>query len=292
MKVVYFLFLFIPTILLGQTNNSLLKTLNDLDNRKGQAYIYWGYNRAYYNPSDIHFKGEGFDFTLFQAKAADMPEKFDPEVYFNFNSISIPQFNFRIGYFFGKNTSVSVGWDHMKYRLVQTQRLRASGYIDNNLYGSDNDLAKKFNDEYILYNPTFMDFHHSDGFNFARFAIEQRVPVWMSKNGKHHFSFNGSASLGVVIPWTDWTFFEQHYRNKLHLAGYGASLSMGARFEFFKWFFIQGYMQAGKTNLTDIVLQNELPSRAEQKITYVQRSWALGGFIPIQRQTANKKPIE
>lgn len=288
--VVYFLFLFIPTILIGQDTKSVLGMINDLDNRKGQAYIYWGYNRSFYNASDIHFKGEGFDFTLHQAKAADMPERFDPSVYFNMTTISVPQFNFRFGYFIGKNTSISIGWDHMKYRLIQTQRLRASGYIDPS-WGGGNDLAREFKDEYILYNPSFMDFHHSDGFNYARLAIEQRVPVWMSKNGKHHLSLNGAASLGVVIPWTDWTFFSNHYRNKLHLAGYGASLSLGARFEFFKWFFVQGFMQAGGTNLVDIVLQDHLPSRADQKIHFVERSWAVGGFIPISKE-ARKKKVE
>jgi hypothetical protein len=288
MRAAYFLFLFIPTICFSQEEKSVWSVMNSTDNREGELFVYWGYNRAYYGTSDIHYKGDDFDFTLFDARAMDMPEKFDPEVYFSPDKITIPQFNFRVGYYFNKNTAFSVGWDHMKYRLVRNQKLYMSGYIDP-VYSPSNELTSGPVDGYIEYNPEFMDFHHSDGFNFARVAIEQRLPIWMSKNGKHHFVMNGSASVGMMFPWTDWTFFGTHYRNKVHLAGYGISLSAGARFEFFKYFFFQGMLQAGMANMTDIMLQDDKKSsRGEQKIEFMERSWSLGGYIPINAKDKKK----
>jgi len=255
--------------------------------RKGQLSVYWGYNRAYYNKSDIHFKGANYDFTLHQARGEDMPEKFDPEVYFNLTQLTIPQFNFRVGYFVGENTSISIGWDHMKYRLITTQLLKISGTISDEVYDMEG-YTGTFDHDYILYKPGFVDFHHSDGFNFIRVALEQRVPIISDRKGNHLVAFFGGVSLGVLMPWTDFTFFGEHFRNKPHFAGYGASINAGFRYEFFKWFFLQANAQAGRANMPDIVLENELASRASQKISFFERSWALGGYIPLGSRKKEK----
>lgn len=251
--------------------------------RKGQCYLYWGYNRAFYNQSDVHLKGEHFDFTIHKAKAEDMPEKFDPSVYFNPSSLTVPQFNFRAGYFIGPHTSVSLGWDHMKYRLVTTQKATISGYIDPEFYPMPG-YSGSFVHSDILYQPAFMDFHHSDGFNFVRASVEQQVPLWVPERGKVQLMMNGAASAGLMLPWTDFTFFGQHYRNKLHLAGYGISASAGFRLEFLNWLFVQFSMQTGFADMRDITIQDHLPSRAQQKIVFFERSAAIGGYIPTGKR--------
>lgn len=252
------------------------------NSKKRNLFVTWGYNRAYYNRSDIHYKGEGFDFTLFDVAAEDMPEKFG-KVYFNPTQFTVPQFNFRLGYYFKDNTALSLGWDHMKYHIIQTQVVGIDGYIDAEKYNAPN-YTGTFNNTYMLYDPGFMDYHHSDGFNFIRLAIEQRIPFYESANKKHVLAMNASASVGAMLPWTDFTFLGEHHRNKLHLAGYGASVHAGFRYEFFNYFFLQATAQVGWTNLTDIMLEDHLPSRAKQQITFIERSWALGGYIPVKKQ--------
>lgn len=282
MKAIFYACLFLSIQGFSQSE-SATNLFNQLGTRQGQGYIYWGYNRAFYDESDIHFKGSNFNFTLHDVDAEDMPEPFDSEVYFNFNQFSVPQFNFRAGYYFKNNTAVSLGWDHMKYHAITTQRVRITGTIDD-VYSPGDELTGKELDEYILYNPDFMDYHHSDGFNFVRLGLDQRLPVWRSKNAKHVFALNGSANVGVMLPWTDWTFFNTHYRNKLHVAGGAISLSMGARMELFRYFFIQGNLQAGRAFMPDIVLQDHLESRASQNISFFERSWAIGAYIPLFKQ--------
>lgn len=255
--------------------------------QKGHVYVTWGYNRAYYNRSDVHFKGEGFDFTLEKVRAEDMPEKFNANVYLNPTQFTVPQFNFRAGYYFRENTAVSLGWDHMKYHIVPTQKVRINGHIDEDLY-TDSAYTGNFHHDEILYKPEFMDYHHSDGFNFVRIALEQRASFWKSRNGKHELALNGSVSAGIMMPWTDFTFFGQRYYNKLHLAGYALGAGIGVRYEFYKWFFVQINAQTGWANLTDIMLQDDLPSRASQKITFFERSWAIGGYIPLTRSAKTK----
>jgi len=41
--------------------------------------------------------------------------------YFNSGNITIPQYNFRVGYYFKPNWDISFGIDHMKYVLDQNQ---------------------------------------------------------------------------------------------------------------------------------------------------------------------------
>jgi len=253
---------------------------------RGKIFVTWGYNRAYYNRSDIHFKGEHYDFTLHDARAEDMPEKFNPKVYLNPTQFTVPQFNFRAGYYFKSNTAISLGWDHMKYHLVPTQQVKISGFIDEDFYPLY-EFNGQFYEESILYGPSFMDYHHSDGFNFIRLAIEQRVPFMASNNGRHVLAFNGSFSAGAVMPWTDFTFFGVHHRNKPHFAGYGISIHAGLRYEFFKHFFLQFTAQSGWSNLNDILLEDHLSSRASQKIVFLERAWAFGAYIPIN---SNREP--
>ena len=38
---------------------------------KGKMYIFWGGNRESYSSSDIHFKGDDYDFTLYDVQAHD-----------------------------------------------------------------------------------------------------------------------------------------------------------------------------------------------------------------------------
>jgi hypothetical protein len=265
-----------------RAQDSMIRAIGEVP-RRGEVYFTWGYNRAYYNKSDIHFKGDGYDFTLHNARADDMPEKFDPAVYFDPGQLTVPQFNFRIGYYFRDNTAISLGWDHMKYRLTTNQLVEIDGYIDEEKYISE-EYTGQFAHDYILYSPRFMDFHHSDGFNFIRLALEKRVPFYTTKNRLFTAAFNGAVSLGAMMPWTDFTFFGVRHRNKPHFAGYGASVHAGFRFELKRYFFVQVHAQCGWSNLPDIMLEDELPSRASQKISFLERSWALGCYIPFNKK--------
>jgi hypothetical protein len=251
-----------------------------MTDRKGQVYITWGYNRAYYDKSTVHFKGENYDFTLHDARAEDMPESWDPDVYLNPTQFTVPQFNFRMGYYFNKNTAISGGWDHMKYHLIPYQMVDMSGTISDEHYSIE-EYTGTFDHTSILYTPQFMDYHHSDGFNFIRVALERRVPFWEAQNKKMMLTFSGCVSAGVMMPWTDFTFFGVNNPNKPHISGYGFSTSAAIRYEFFRYFFLQVNAQFGWSNLTDILLEDPLDSRAEQKIVFFERSFALGGYIPI-----------
>lgn len=263
----------------AQNSNQAEDRWGGVSDRKGQTYFYWGYNRASYLRSFIHFEGDGYNFDLKEVSATDMPAKFDPNVYLNIKYFSVPQFNVRFGKFITDEFSVSVGWDHMKYRLTPTQTCVLNGYIDTAKYAGQQ-YTGNFNNQQILYTNSFMDFHHSNGFNFIRAAAEYRAPVWKDKTNKYGLYMWCSGNLGIFLPWTDFTFYGERHLNWLHVAGWGWSASSGLRMEMGKHFFAQVGAQFGRSYLGDILLEDgDKNARAQQAITFLERSWSIGTYF-------------
>jgi len=52
------------TLLLLTLNCSAQGPATDRADRTGKVYVYWGWNRAIFTDSDIHFTGDQYDFTL------------------------------------------------------------------------------------------------------------------------------------------------------------------------------------------------------------------------------------
>src|SRR5690348_16103932 len=92
--------------------------------KKKQWYFTWGYTRAVYSKSTIHFKNtsnrynettgryDDYDFIVYRAKAHDRPD-FDKLK--DVVNITIPQFVCRLGYSFNERTGIEINYDHTKY---------------------------------------------------------------------------------------------------------------------------------------------------------------------------------
>ncbi len=246
---------------------------NGLKTRKGSFFFHWGYNRDYYRNTDIHYKGKGFDFTIYDVNAHDIPEEFSAKVYFNPTKLTIPQFDFRIGYFLDENYSVSLGWDHMKYRISEYQLVRIDGFIDEEL---SEEFGQVYNNENIILSPAMLRFEHSDGLNFIRAGIERQSVILQTKNQRLRLEQFMGVSLGLATPWTDVTFLGKRYKNWLHVAGWGTSALMGLRAHYGNNLFLQYRMQVGYLNLSDILLQDEADSRGNHDIKFTELSVSLG----------------
>ena len=101
MKTVFtFLSIVLLSVSLGyaQEKPAKKKTSN-----KGTWYMYWGWNYGWYTNSDISFKGDSYDFTLYDVVATDRQSPFGWDPYFKIDRVTIPQYNFRLGYFFNNN---------------------------------------------------------------------------------------------------------------------------------------------------------------------------------------------
>lgn len=257
----------------AQGKNDIEVLVRSKVDKKGMLYATWGYNRSYYRNTDVHFKGDGYDFTLNNVAAHDLPEEFDVDVYFNPTKLTIPQFDFRVGYYINNKLSVSLGWDHMKYRLLQNQLVEIDGYIDE---GLSSEYGGVYNDDYMHLARDFVRFEHSDGLNFVRAGIEYHSSLWESRNGKWQAETMLGGSLGFATPWTDVHFLGERYPNWLHVAGWGASGLMAVQFQYRNRLYLQYQTQMGVLDMNDILLQDDTEARAEQVIKFTELSVSLG----------------
>lgn len=256
---------------------SFLKEKNR-ESHTGQFYFYWGYNRAYYSKSNIHLSGPEYDFTVYKAKAHDRPTPISDEAYINPGLMTIPQFNFRLGYQINNKWSVSAGWDHMKYVMDQNQVAEISGVINHPDFS-------KYNGSYLrtpmVIGEDLLKFEHTDGLNVVSVDIERRFPLY--RTGKGLLSFHSISGLGtaIVVPRSDVRVCGVGLNNNWHISGYHINVKTGIRMEFLRNGFLQLDTRAGYVNLPDVLIQNDASHRANHSFFFLEWYGALGMYFKV-----------
>ena len=247
---------------------------------KGNIFLYWGYNRSGYSWSDIHFKGPGYDLTMRHVRAKDRPIPFDPELYFDPRTLTLPQYNYRLGWFFQNRWSFSIGMDHMKYVVVQGQRVRMDGFVDTSR--SVPHAAAEGAHEVIL-DPGLLTYEHSDGLNLLSLDVDHYDALWQSKNGRHALWIFEGVHAGPVIPRTDVRLFGEGVNNDFHLAGYGVGAQTGFHLEFFRHGFLRVIGKAGWIDLPSVLTTGRADDRASQHFWFWQYAAMVGGQFKLHR---------
>ena len=291
-------------ILIGLTGNSMTQAQTDsavnkiapIKNefgRKGELFFYWGYNRSAYTKSDIHFKGDRYDFTITDIAAKDEQEPFS-STYYKPNTFTVPQYNYRLGYYINNETFISIGEDHMKYS-INKQTTHLTGKIDSD-DNNGNNIGDYNNTEILVGEdggedaPSVIDslkrgfvseFEHCDGLNDVTIEIGRIEQVWISKNSKHGLGVLGSIGGGLEIPDTHADvlgYFPKHDTGgkTYHLAGYSCSAVIGLEFTFYKNFFLQTRLKGGYINMPDINTTAD-GGKASQHFNFVE-SMTVAGY--------------
>jgi hypothetical protein len=220
--------------------------LSPLQNKKGDFFMYWGWNRGFYSTSDIRFSGEDYDFTIQDAIAHDRQTPFNTYDYFHPLRITIPQFNARIGYFIKDNYSISIGADHMKYVVDSNQVVRVNGYIQNS--GTDYDGV--YEDETLVLASDLLLLEHTDGLNYIN--VECRRVDELKVFNKISFNLTEGVGLGMMIPKTNATLLNNPRHDEFHIAGYGLNAIIGLQMNLGKYFFILSELKGGFIHMPDI----------------------------------------
>jgi hypothetical protein len=248
---------------------------------KGKFYIYWGGNRESFSKSDIRFKGADYDFTLNDVEAHDKPKGWHVD-YVNPARMTIPQTNFRIGYFISDHYNISIGFDHMKYVMYNDQRVSYTGYYaeeGNNYYD------ETISDNELLLTKDFLQFEHTDGLNYVNTEIN-RVDdlsnlLGLPNTDKFQINVTEGLGAGVLYPKTNSKLFGNDRNDEFHVAGYGISAKVGLNFTFFKYFFIQTELKGGYIDMNDIRTTKSSADSAEQNFWFLQRIITVGGIFRL-----------
>ncbi len=251
-------------------------------NGKGNFYIFWGWNRANYTRSTIHFHGDNYDFTLHKVMARDRQSPFRSDIYLNPGNMTIPQTNLRLGYYIKDKWQVSVAVDHMKYVMVNDQTVKMDGQIANgtSFDGNYANQDMKLTRDFLLY-------EHTDGLNYLNTELRRSDILWASK----HIWISGQygAGLGVLMPKTNCTLMSNPRHDAFHVSGYGLAAVGAININFYKYFFIQGELKGGFIHMPDVRTTQFKSDKASQKFGFSQYVMSFGFNYPFGKRSAQIK---
>ena len=294
--------LFICISLSSFAQNDSIKKERYTAHNKGKFTISWGGNRAIYSDSDIHFTGEGYNFLVHNAEAHDKPKGWHVD-YIMPGSMTKPQTNFKLGYFFSDKYSVSVGVDHMKYVMTQKQIANVTGvinlpadqpgsYYNGGYNNTPVDLSLNGAQEGGFEEgtspggiPAFLMFEHTDGLNYVytEIARQDDISHWfgIKNTDKFQININEGIGFGLLYPKTNTTLLGKERYDEFHVSGYGTSIKAGINFTIFKYFTIEGVLKGGYINMSDIRTTKSTSDNASQEFFFGETIIAFGGIFRL-----------
>lgn len=266
------------------TNNTIAQETTEIQDKysthnKGKFFISWGGNRDSYSKSDITFRGKDYDFTLENVQAHDKPKGWHVD-YINPARMTIPQTNFRMGYFINDHYSVAIGVDHMKYVMSQNKAVDINGYYPNP--GSYDELL---GNNQVLLTEEFLKYEHTDGLNYVNTEFSRHDDISsifkIGNTDKIQINLTEGVGFGLLYPKTNTTLLGKERHDDFHVSGFGTSLKAGLNVTFFKHFYIQGELKGGYINMQDILTTESTEDSASQDFFFFQRIIAVGGIFRI-----------
>ncbi|MGV3697883.1 hypothetical protein [Flavobacterium sp.] len=277
--------LLLPFFIVAQTISAQEKQVNPsryTAHNKGKMFIYWGGNRESFSKSDIHFKGDDYDFTLYDVQAGDKPKGWHID-YANPARMTIPQTNLRIGYFINDHYNIAIGVDHMKYVMNQAQIARIGGVVGE----SYPQFAGTYlgDDTIDLTDGEFLTFEHTDGLNYVHTEFSRVDDIsklfHIGNTDKFQINITEGVGAGILYPKTNAKLLGKERHDDFHISGFGVSAKVGLNFTFFKHYFIQTELKGGYIDMHDIRTTHSASDKASQHFTFFQRIIAVGGIFEI-----------
>ena len=282
--------------------NDSIKKERFTAHNKGKFTISWGGNREKYTQSDIHFMGDDYNFVVQNAESHDKPKGWHID-YITPGRMTIPQTNFKLGYFITDKYSISMGVDHMKYVMTQNQTANVTGSI--NL--PTNQPGSYYNGEYnntpidMSLNgaieggfpegtiqetpPAFLMFEHTDGLNYVytEIARQDDISHWfgIKNTDKFQVNINEGFGIGALYPKTNATLLGKERHDAFNVAGYGTSIKAGLNLTIFKYFTIEGVLKGGYINMPNIRTTQSSSDSAKQEFFFGETIIAFGGIFKL-----------
>lgn len=200
-------------------------------NIKKKHYVYytWGYTRAWYSTSTIHFvdlsnkyhpvtgNNNYYDFTITKVNATD---RSDFNKIRDIINITIPQFVSRLGFHINDKWDFEINYDHAKYVVDDGQRTHIKGQIFGQAVDKDTTLT-----------PALLHFEHTDGANFWMFNAVRKFDL-IKRGDLFRATWVVKPGAGFVFPRTDVTMFGERLNNNWHISGWIVGIESGIRLQF------------------------------------------------------------
>ena len=213
-------------------------------------------------------------------QATDRPSP-DFITYVDPSTLTVPQFNARIGFNFKKKWALSFGYDHMKYVIVHGPTYLLSGRI-NPLIDPISNWSGDYNAEPVTTDESTLHYENTNGMNYIRAEISHIDKLVRASNAFAIYSVS-SLGAGLVLNYNDFTFAGEKSMTTLSMSGVGASAHLGLRLEFFRHFFLQANNSVGFLYQHRVKTRGNDPyAYARQSLGYFQSDIVLGGIFYLR----------
>lgn len=257
-------------------------TLNgDIDKKPNvhQIYFSWGWHKGYHSNTDVKFTTPDGTFTIHDAVGKDRPSPFDPKIYFNPSTISIPQFNMELGVMFNEKWGMELKQDHMKFVFDSSRPYEITGDYSHQVVVTnehptsewDQQIPVDFSVAKANKDASWLQFEHTDGYNYASLGAVYNQRLYQTKNEKFKIDSRFGAGAGLMIPKTkvmmhqdrQWNW--EGLDNFWHIAGGGVHGEAKLRFTFWDSVFLQA-----ATRGTYIKVKDALVDGTDSRMEHIQ----------------------
>lgn len=194
---------------------------------KGRFYLSWGYNKEWYTLSDIHVRQEslGNDYTFKSVWGKDKPG-WDTKSIFK-QAISIPQYNYRIGYWFKDDWAIEINFDHTKFQVEQQQLLHMKGTLNHAPV-----------DTYFVNRGNLL-WQLNNGANFFLFNLVKRFQMPKLNYKNFNTSLLLKGGVGFMVPHVENTILGKSNDPGFQFGGWDVGVEVALRFTFFKYVYLE-----------------------------------------------------
>lgn len=232
---------------------------------KGEVYFSWGYNKEWYTKSNIRINQPelGNYYLLKHVKAHDHPG-WDDGLFTS--ALTIPQYNYRLGYFISDDLAIEINFDHTKY-IIDRQNIHYTGKIDNKAVDGNID----WNEDNGFY------YYLNNGANFLLFNLVKSWELYRSPNDKVAIDMLGKAGVGPVIPHVDNSLFGQQNNPDFQFGGWNVGVEQAIKATFYKYAYLEF---SHKVDYARYAHLNIYKGRARQAFGTYELILSLGVNIP------------
>ncbi len=220
-KICFLFLLLLPLLSLSQQKKK---------QRKGEFYFSWGYNKEWYTHSDVKVNQPSLNsnYTLQNVHSHDHPG-WDEGLFTA--PISIPQYNYRLGYFFNreKGWGFEINFDHTKHIITDGQQMKIAGTLNGRRVDSTINFSEGNGFYYYLNN----------GANFLLFNLVKRWKWQESRKGNFKIDALAKAGIGPVIPHVQNSLFGKANNPGFQFGGWNIGAEAGLRATFYKHVYLE-----------------------------------------------------
>ena len=203
---------------------------NPSSSHRGEFYFSWGYNTEAFTRSRVKIDQPnlGNDYTFYNVKGHDH-RGWDEGLFSK--ALSIPQYNYRIGYFFNdkKDLGVEINFDHTKFIISDEQPIALKGTLGGRSVDTTVQFSQKNGDYYYLNN----------GANFLLFNIVKRWHWYTNPKSNIKLDLLAKGGIGPVIPHVENSLFGKANDPHFQFGGWNTGAEGVLRSTFYRYVYLE-----------------------------------------------------